>query len=84
MGHSCRAPKGERYGGQGFQGCSAEPGDIAGIGALSMKWAAVEPDFDQLGVGMGLRQGGRGREEVRNSDFGHFPSFSRSFFLEAR
>jgi hypothetical protein len=66
---------GERDGRQRFPGCSADPGDIAGVGTLGVGRAAVEPGFDQLGVGTGLRRDGRGREELGNSDFGHFQHF---------
>jgi hypothetical protein len=30
---------------------------------------------------MGLRRGGRGREGLENSDFGHFQPFSRALWL---
>jgi hypothetical protein len=57
------------YGGQRLAGVRAEPPDIGGIGALGVKEAAVKPDLDQLGIGMGLLGGGQHGEWSEDGGF---------------
>jgi hypothetical protein len=49
-----------------------------------MRRPAVQPDFKQLIVRMGLDGGGRGREEAGIGDFAHFSPFSVIGAVKAR
>ena len=51
---------------------AAEAGDVGLVGALGMHGAAVEPDGDQVIVGIGLWEGGNFGEDFQGREKGDF------------
>ena len=53
---------------QGLPCPGREAGDVGGVGALSVRGPAVEPDLEQLGIGVGLGLGQRGGQGFCSGD----------------
>ena len=62
IGEALKIGQGDR--GERLLGPATEARDVGPVGALGVNGAAVEPDLDQLIVGMRLWESGHFREDV--------------------